>query len=59
MYKTPVIINSDAHICYDIANFARAEELLAEIDFPEDLVVNTSVEKFKDYLAKKRFTFAV
>ncbi|MBR0152887.1 MAG: phosphatase [Lachnospiraceae bacterium] len=55
----PVVLDSDAHICYDIANFARAEELLREENFPEELVVNTSVEKFKACIEKKRLYFRV
>lgn len=49
-YETSIIIGSDAHIDLDVGNHRYAHELLAELDFPEDLVVNTSVDKFKKYL---------
>ena len=49
-YQTPIIINSDAHCEVDVGNHARAHELLREIDFPEELVVNTSVAKAAEYI---------
>lgn len=49
-YQTPVIIDSDAHCEVDVGNHARAHELLAEIDFPEELVINSSIAKAADYI---------
>ena len=49
-YGVPVVVNSDAHFHTQIGNFPRAEQLLQEIDFPEELVVNASVERFRTYL---------
>ena len=49
-YEVPVILGSDAHISFDIATYDYALELVAETDFPEALIMNTSVEKFKNYL---------
>lgn len=49
-YEVPVILGSDAHISFDIATYEYVLPLLAETDFPEDLVMNTSVERFKAYL---------
>lgn len=53
-YKTPVIINSDAHIEADIGNHSRALELLMELNFPEELVVNTSIHKLLPYVPALR-----
>lgn len=39
--KMKVIVGSDAHIDAEVGNFALAEALLEEIDYPESLVVNT------------------
>ena len=58
-YGARVVLDSDAHICYDIANFARADALMKECGFPEELVVNTSVEKFKESILKKRLYFDI
>lgn len=51
-YQTPVIVSSDAHIREDIGNHEQALNLLKEIDFPEELVVNRSLEQLAQYLPK-------
>lgn len=45
-YGTKVIMGSDAHIDLDVGNHELSQKVLAENNFPEELVVNTSVEKF-------------
>jgi putative hydrolase len=45
-YGTKIIMGSDAHIELDVGNHALSQKVLAENNFPEELVVNTSVEKF-------------
>jgi len=47
----PVIIGSDAHYMCDIANYDHAEKLIEEAEFPKELILNYSAEKFKAYLA--------
>lgn len=49
-YDVPVILGSDAHISFDIANYNYALELIGEADFPEALIMNTNVEKFKKHI---------
>lgn len=49
-YGVPVILGSDAHISFDIAVYDYVWDLLSETDFPEELIMNTSVEKFRAYL---------
>ena len=51
-YKVPIIIDSDAHIIMDVGNHDRAHELLEEIQFPEELVVNTSIEKAASFIPR-------
>ena len=51
-YEMPVILGSDAHISFDIANYQCVYELLHETEFPEALIVNQSVEMFRNYLKK-------
>ncbi len=53
-YQVPVIINSDAHCEVDVANHARAHALLEEIAFPEELVVNSSIEKAAEFIPALR-----
>jgi len=48
-----IILNSDAHSCFHIGNFDAAIKILKDIDFPEDLIINTSQTKLFDFLLKK------
>lgn len=49
-YRVPVIINSDAHFDTLIGEFDEAKTLLEELDFPEELVLNRSVDALKGYI---------
>lgn len=53
-HRVPVIASSDAHYTADIANLDHAVPVLEEADFPQDLVVNYSLEQFKEYIAYNR-----
>lgn len=48
-YEVPVILGSDAHIAFDIANYEYVLPLLAETEFPDALVLNDKPEKFLEY----------
>lgn len=45
-----IILGSDAHIYYDVGRFDEALALIEEVDFPEELVINTRVEKLEELL---------
>lgn len=47
-----VIADSDAHITSDVANFCFSKPLLEELHFPEELIVNTDVARFKNFLKR-------
>ena len=49
-YDVPVILGSDAHISFDIANYEFLPALLNETEFPDSLIINTSEDRFKTYL---------
>lgn len=49
-YGVPVIIGTDSHFAPQIGDFTYADKVLTDIDFPEELVVNTSVEKLREYI---------
>lgn len=49
-YKQPVVIDSDAHVDVSVGDHAYVWKLMEEVDFPEELIVNTSVDKVKKYL---------
>lgn len=49
-YQVPVVMDSDAHFDTHIAEFDAARALLEEVDFPEELVVNRSVDSLRGYV---------
>lgn len=49
-YGTSIIIGSDAHIVMDVGNHKAAHQLLEDIAFPEELIVNTSLEKLASFI---------
>ena len=49
-YGTEVIMGSDAHIDLDVGNHSNSISVIEENKFPEELVVNSNVDKFYDYL---------
>lgn len=53
-YKTKIVVNSDAHFCDRIGKFPHSEKLLKEINFDQDLILNTSLEKFLGYMKNQK-----
>lgn len=53
-YGVKVVCGSDAHISFDIGKFDAVYRLFKEIDMPEELVLNTSVKKFEEYLILRK-----
>lgn len=49
-YQTPIILNSDAHVAADVGNHTACHAFLEQIQFPEELIVNTSAEKLIPYI---------
>ncbi|MCH4240037.1 MAG: phosphatase [Oscillospiraceae bacterium] len=49
-YAVPVVVDSDAHFSTLVGDFPHAEKLLEELDFPEELVVNSSKARLEAYL---------
>ena len=53
-YEVPTILGSDAHISFQIADYERLYPLLAETDFPDELIMNYWPDRFFDYLRIQR-----
>lgn len=49
-YKTPIIMNSDAHWAGDVGNCCNSLSLVEKMGFPEELIVSRSVEEYKKYV---------
>ena len=52
-YEQPVVMNSDSHVFSDVGRHDFSEEVIREIGFPEELIVNRSVDVFKEYIGRK------
>lgn len=55
-YKAMVVLGSDAHVDSDIGEYKEAMEIIKHVDFPEELIANTSVEKLKASLKRNKKT---
>lgn len=51
-YQVPIVLGSDAHVDTDVGRHDEALQLLEELQFPEELVVNRSVAELKKYINK-------
>ena len=49
-YGTSVIMGSDAHIDLDVGNHSASIDVLKQNNFPEELVVNTDVDKLLKFV---------
>lgn len=54
VYKQPIVVNSDAHVDQLVGRHADAYQLLQEMNFPDELIVNQSVKLLKSYLHRFR-----
>ncbi len=53
-HRVPIIVDSDSHFYTYVGRCENCLRILEEIDFPEELVVNADIGRFRDYL--KRYT---
>ncbi|MPQ44914.1 phosphatase [Clostridium tarantellae] len=51
-YNAKIIFGSDAHVYYDVGNFTRCINIVEEMNFPKDLIVNFNKEDI-DFLGAK------
>lgn len=49
-YSVPVVLSTDAHFSAEIGHVPESSKLLEDIDFPHELILNTSLEKLCNYL---------
>lgn len=56
-FSVPIIVNTDSHFSSAVGCFDNALRLLDEIDFPEELVVNSGVARFQSYLRQYTHVF--
>ena len=51
-HNVPIVIGSDAHAVGKVGEKSNALELVEEVDFPEELIMNYYPDKLKEYLLK-------
>lgn len=49
-FSVPIVVNTDSHFSTLVGCFENSLKLLEELDFPEELVVNSEVVRFQNYL---------
>lgn len=57
-HNVAMIFSSDSHISYDVGRFDEIFKLFEGADIPEELIINSTVEKFEEWMkcrGKKRF----
>ena len=52
-YDARVCVDSDAHFCANVGEVPKALEMLDSIDFPPELIVNSTFERFEAYIAER------
>lgn len=52
-YGVPILVSSDAHVCFNIGVFDQAKAILKEENFPEELIYSRNRQAFEAYLEKK------
>lgn len=55
-YGVPVVLSSDAHICYDIGKVEPAVKKIEEVGLTEKDVLNTNLDEFLYYLHDRQKT---
>lgn len=53
-HEVPVCLGSDAHVDSDVGNTCFIEPLLEEINFPKNLIINYSAERFKEFISSEK-----
>lgn len=49
-YRVPIVVSSDAHDPSAVGEFTLAYQLLEELNFDEELILNNSIEKLKQFI---------
>lgn len=53
-YGVRMICGSDAHISFDVGKFDKVKEIFEKAQVPEELILNSSAEKFERYLLERK-----
>ena len=56
-YGARICVDTDAHFTNTLGRAYKTLEMLEDIDFPDKLIVNTSVENLKAYFDEKNISY--
>lgn len=51
--NVPIIVDSDARDSFWVGNFSLAYELLKQLNFDEELILNNDIQKLKNFILSK------
>ncbi|MGL6173946.1 MAG: phosphatase [Cellulosilyticaceae bacterium] len=54
IHEVPIIVGTDAHICYAVGDFELSKNLLEEVDFPQHLIMNTMPDKLVEFVLRSK-----
>ncbi len=49
-YQAPIVLGTDSHVCYTVGRFEEALQVIEEVGFPEELILNTREDALPDLL---------
>ena len=52
-YEVPIVVDSDSHICFRVGHVEGALDMLEEIGFPEELIINSSMARLDAYFKNR------
>ncbi len=52
--ELPIVVDTDAHICFQVGRAPKSLAMLEEIGFPERLILNLDAKRICRYLLDKR-----
>lgn len=52
--EIPIVVNTDAHFWMEVGQIPLAEQLLADLDFPHDLILSLDAERVAELASQKR-----
>ncbi|HIT84781.1 MAG TPA: phosphatase [Candidatus Ornithomonoglobus intestinigallinarum] len=52
-HGTGIVVTSDAHISFDLGDYGHALNMLEELDFPEELIINRSFKSLSEFFEAK------
>ena len=53
-YDVRIAVTTDSHSIYTMGDFGPGIRMLEEFDYPEELVINSSMERLRAYFAEKK-----